>query len=157
MTDASVEAVGAGFWLRLRNEPSYAAFWILRIGFVVLPFWMGLDKFVKVLDPNWPGYLAPWIVGLLPVSAQTAMYVVGVVEMVAGILIAIKPRYAAYVVALWLAGIIVNFLTSAGYYDVALRDAGLLIAALALAQLASRYDRPLRAGNRAGHADHGDR
>lgn len=157
MTDAPAEAVGAGPWVRLRNEPAYAAFWILRIGFVVLPFWMGLDKFVKVLDPNWPGYLAPWIVGLLPVSAQTAMYVVGVVEMVAGILIAIKPRYAAYVVALWLAGIIFNFLTLSGYYDVALRDLGLLIAALALALLASRYDRPLRAGNRVGHADQGVR
>lgn len=144
MAGMSVHPVTVGVWSRVRHEPAYAAFWILRIGFVLLPFWMGLDKFVKVLDPDWPGYLAPWIVGLLPFSAQTAMYLVGVIEMVAGISIALKPRYAGYVVALWLAGIIVNFLTYSGYYDIALRDLGLLVAAVALARLASAYDAPLR-------------
>jgi hypothetical protein len=68
------------------------------------------------------------------------MLIVGVVEIVAGILIALKPRYAAYVVAFWLAGIIINLLTYPGFYDVALRDFGLLVAALALAQLAHTYD-----------------
>lgn len=139
----------AAFWTRLWSEPAFGAFWILRVGFVVLPLWMGIDKFINALT-DWPGYLAPWIVGLLPFSAQTAMYVVGVVEIVAGIAIAIKPRYASYVVALWLAGIIVNLLTYSGFYDVALRDFGLLVAALALARLAAQYDTPwgARAGDR---------
>lgn len=126
---------------RLRSEPALGAFWILRIGFVALPLWMGIDKFVNGLT-YWPDYLAPWIIGLLPFSAQAAMYVVGVVEIVAGVAIAVKPRYASYVVALWLAGIIVNLLTYSGYYDVALRDFGLLVAALALSRLAAQYDAP---------------
>ncbi len=123
---------------RARTEPAYGAFLILWVGFAVLPFVMGLDKFANLLT-NWEGYLAPWVVSLLPFSASTAMHLVGVVEIVAGILVALRPRYAAYVVALWLAGIIVNLLTYSGYYDVALRDFGLLLAALALARLASQY------------------
>jgi uncharacterized membrane protein YphA (DoxX/SURF4 family) len=130
-------------WARVRQDSAYGAFWILRVGFVILPLWMGIDKYVNGLT-DWPGYLAPWIVDLLPFSAQTAMYVVGAVEIVAGIAIALKPRYASYVVALWLAGIIVNLLTYSGYYDVALRDVGLLVAALALALLSASYDPPLR-------------
>lgn len=132
---------GEGLRSRMSSDPALAAFWILRIGFVVLPLWMGIDKFVNGLT-DWPAYLAPWIVDLLPFSAQTAMYVVGVIEIVAGIAVAIKPRYASYVVALWLAGIIVNLLTYSGFYDVALRDFGLLVAALALSRLAAVYDRP---------------
>lgn len=124
---------------RLRTDPGFAAFWILRIGFVALPLWMGIDKFLNALT-DWPGYLAPWIVDLLPMSAQTAMYIVGAIEIIAGIAIALKPRYASFVVALWLAGIIVNLLTYSGFYDVALRDFGLLVAALALACLAAQYD-----------------
>lgn len=128
-----------GLWQRARSEPAYGAFLLLRNGFVVLPILMGADKFINVMT-EWPGYLAPWIVALLPFSAQTAMYVVGVIEIVAGLAVAIKPRYAAYVVAAWLAGIIINLLTYSGFYDVALRDFGLLIAALALARLAAAYD-----------------
>lgn len=129
------------FGSRVRSDAGFAAFWILRAGFVALPLWMGFDKFVNALT-DWPGYLAPWVVALAPFSAQTTMYIVGVIEMVAGIAIAIKPRYASFVVALWLAGIIVNLLTYPGFYDVALRDFGLLVAALALARLASQYDTP---------------
>ena len=128
---------------RARSDPGYGAFLLLRVGFAVLPIWMGADKFANGLT-YWPHYLAPWIVGLLPFSAQTAMYVVGVIEIVAGIAVALKPRYAGYVVALWLAGIIVNLLTWSGFYDVALRDFGLLVAALAATQLARVYDPPLR-------------
>lgn len=133
----------SGMLTRAPNDPAYAAFWLLRVGFVVLPLWMGIDKFTKVLNADWPGYVAPWIVDLLPLSAQTAMYVVGGIEILAGILVALKPRYASYVVALWLAGIIVNLLTYSGFYDIALRDFGLLVAALALAWLSAVYDRPL--------------
>ncbi len=127
-------------WDRSVHEPAYAAYVLLHIGYVVLPLWMGIDKFAKVLNDDWPGYLAPWIVHLLPFSGQTAMYVVGAVEILAGIMVLIKPRYASYVVALWLAGIIVNLLTYSGFYDVALRDFGLLVGALALARLAAAYD-----------------
>lgn len=124
---------------RVRHDPAYASFVLLHVGYVVLPLLMGLDKFFNVLT-DWPGYLAPWLVDLLPFSAQTAMYLIGVVEILAAVMVAIKPRYAAYVVALWLAGIIVNLLTYSGFYDVALRDFGLLIGALALARLAAVYD-----------------
>lgn len=127
---------------RARTEPAYAAYVLLHVGYVVLPLLMGIDKYAKVLNTDWPGYLAPWAVHLLPFSAQTAMYLVGAVEVLAGVMVALKPRYAAYVVAAWLAGIIVNLLTYSGFYDVALRDVGLLIGALALARLAATYDRP---------------
>lgn len=129
-------------WARLRQEPAIGAFWVLRIGFVVLPLWMGIDKYFNTLT-DWPHYLAPWIVRLLPFSGQTAMYVVGAIEIVAGVAIALKPRYASYVVALWLAGIVVNLLSYSGFYDVALRDFALLVAALALALLSAVYDPPL--------------
>jgi hypothetical protein len=123
---------------RARSEPAYGAFLTLWAGFTVLPLVMGLDKFTNVLT-DWEGYLAPWLVALLPFSASFAMHVVGVVEVTAAVMVAIRPRLAAYVVALWLAGIIVNLVTYPGYYDVALRDVGLLLAALALARLASQY------------------
>lgn len=129
------------FLTRARQDSGLAAFWVLRLGFVVLPLLMGLDKFTNLLT-DWPGYLAPWLVALLPVSAQAAMYAVGVVEIVAGIAVALRPRLATWVVAAWLAGIIVNLLTYSGFYDVALRDVGLLVAAVALGLLARTYDRP---------------
>lgn len=139
---------------RAAQEPAYAAFWILRIGFVALPLWMGVDKYVDSLT-DWPHYLAPWIVDLSPFSAQTAMYVVGAVEVLAAILVALKPRYAAWVVVAWLAGIIINLLTWSGFYDVALRDFGLLIAAVALALLSRTYDGALpRADRRAASPTH---
>jgi uncharacterized membrane protein YphA (DoxX/SURF4 family) len=126
---------------RARTDPAYAAFLLLRIGFTVLPIVFGLDKFTNVLT-TWDAYLAPWIVDISPLSAHHTMLVVGLIEVVAGIAVAIKPRYAAYIVAAWLAGIIVNLLTYSGFYDVALRDFGLLVAALTLGRLASVYDPP---------------
>ncbi|PFG44912.1 hypothetical protein ATJ97_0186 [Georgenia soli] len=131
----------AGAQHHARTDPAYGAFALLRIGFTVLPIVFGLDKFTNVLT-NWEAYLAPWIVNLLPFTAHTAMMIVGVIEIVAGVLVALKPRYGAYVVALWLAGILLNLLTYTGFYDIALRDFGLLLAALTLGQLASVYDRP---------------
>ncbi|MEO7586559.1 MAG: hypothetical protein ABIS84_00875 [Arachnia sp.] len=136
---SSVVHPNDGVWDRIVHDPAYAAFVLLHVGYVVLPLWMGIDKFMNVLT-DWPGYLAPWVVAILPFSAQTAMHVVGAVEILAAIMVAIKPRYAAYVVALWLAGIIVNLLTYSGFYDVALRDFGLLVGALALGRLAAVYD-----------------
>jgi hypothetical protein len=112
---------------------------MLRAGFTVLPILFGLDKFANVLT-NWEHYLAPWIVRLIPLSAHQAMLVVGVIEIVAGVAVAVKPRYAAYIVAAWLAGIVINLVSYPGFYDIALRDFGLMLAALTLARLASVYD-----------------
>jgi uncharacterized membrane protein YphA (DoxX/SURF4 family) len=126
---------------RLRTDPAYQAFMLLRIAFTVAPILFGLDKFFNVMV-DWEQYLAPWINDLSPLSATHTMYAVGVIEIVAGLAVAIKPRYAAYIVAAWLAGIIVNLLTLSGYYDVALRDFGLMLGALTLARLASKYDPP---------------
>ena len=126
---------------RLRNDPVYQGYYLLRIGFAVAPILFGLDKFANLLV-DWEQYLAPWIVAILPMSALSAMYVVGVVEIIAGVIVAAKPRYGAYLVAAWLAAIIVNLLTYSGYYDIALRDFGLMVAALALARLAAEFDPP---------------
>jgi len=145
MTTATVHTpsrlVEPAFSDRLVADPAFQAFWLLRIAFTVAPIVFGLDKFANVLV-NWEKYLAPWIRDLSPLSATHTMYVVGVIEIVAGILVAIKPRYAACVVAAWLGGIIVNLLTYSGFYDVALRDFGLMLGALTLARLASIYDPP---------------
>ena len=112
------------------------AFLLLRTVFTIAPVAFGLDKFSGLLT-DWDQYLAPWVNDLVPGSAHQAMLLVGVVEIAAGVLVFIRPRLGGYVVALWLAGIIVNLLTLGDFYDVALRDFGLLVAALALARLAT--------------------
>jgi uncharacterized membrane protein YphA (DoxX/SURF4 family) len=111
------------------------AFVLLRTVFTIAPIAFGLDKFFGVLT-NWEQYLAPWVNDLVPGTAHQAMLAVGVVEILAGILVAVRPSIGAYVIVAWLAGIIVNLLTLGSYYDVALRDFGLLVGALALARLA---------------------
>jgi hypothetical protein len=111
------------------------AFLLLRTVFTVAPILFGLDKFVGLLT-DWEQYLAPQIDALIPGTAHQAMLAVGVVEVLAGILVAVAPRIGGYVVAAWLAGIIVNLLLIGDFYDVALRDFGLLVGALALARLA---------------------
>ena len=116
------------------------AYRLLRTLFVVAPILFGLDKFVGLLT-NWDQYLAPQIAALVPGTAHQAMFAVGVVEVLAGILVAIAPRIGAYVVAAWLAGIIVDLLLLGGHGDIALRDFGLLVSALALAQLAPGFAR----------------
>ena len=117
------------------------AFMLLRTVFTIAPIAFGLDKFAELLT-DWEQYLAPWINDIVQGSASTAMHLVGIVEIAAGIGVALKPRIFAYVVAAWLAGIIVNLLTYSGYYDIALRDFGLMLGALTLARLASVYDPP---------------
>jgi uncharacterized membrane protein YphA (DoxX/SURF4 family) len=126
--------VSADLTTRLK-DPTHQAFLLLRTVFTVAPILFGLDKFTNVMT-DWTTYLAPWIDGVVPGDAATAMHIVGVVEIAAGLLVAIAPRIGAYVVALWLAAIIVNLLTLSGFYDIALRDFGLLVGALALARLA---------------------
>jgi hypothetical protein len=120
-------------------DPAYQAFTLLRVGFTVAPILFGLDKFLDWLV-DWRIYLAPEINDLIPGNAHQAMLIVGVVEIVAGLVVAVRPRFGGYLVAAWLAAIIVNLLLQADFYDVALRDFGLLIGALALARLATAYD-----------------
>ena len=122
------------------TRPAYQAYQILHIGFIVAPLVAGLDKFTHFLT-NWDQYLAPVVAGLLPVSGHTFMLFVGIVEMTAAVLVAARPRIGAYVVAAWLFGIIVNLLLIPGYFDVALRDFGLLLGALAFARLSEGFDR----------------
>jgi len=118
-----------------QGDPARQAFVLLRTGFTIAPIVFGLDKFFNLLA-DWPVYLAPWVDRIVPGTAQQAMYAVGVIEIVAGLVVAFRPRWGAPLVAVWLAAIIVNLLILGNFYDVALRDFGLLIAALALAQLA---------------------
>ncbi|HEX5760684.1 MAG TPA: hypothetical protein VF121_15965 [Thermoanaerobaculia bacterium] len=119
---------------------SQQAFRILHFGFTVAPIVAGLDKFADILT-DWTRYLAPLFPQLLGVSPETFMLGVGVIEVVAGVLVAIKPRIGGYVVAAWLLGIIVNLLMLGEYFDVALRDLGLMLGALALARLAGDAER----------------
>ncbi len=113
-----------------------AAFFLLRTVFTVAPIVFGLDKFTNVLT-DWDHYLAPWINDIVPGNADQAMYIVGVIEIVAGLAVAWKPRFGGLLVAAWLAGVIVDLVTLGDYYDVALRDFGLLVGALALSALAA--------------------
>lgn len=121
------------------TTPSRQAFLLLRTVFTVAPILFGLDKFANVLT-DWPRYLAPGIDDLVPGTAQQAMYAVGVVEILAGVAVALIPRYGALLVAAWLAGIVANLLILGDYYDVAVRDFGLFVGALALARLAVAED-----------------
>ena len=111
------------------------AFRLLRTVFTIAPIAFGADKFAELLT-DWEQYLAPWINDLVPGTAHQAMLTVGVIEIVAGLLVAVRPEIGGYVVAAWLAGIMLNLVTMGEYLDVALRDFGLLVAALALARLA---------------------
>jgi hypothetical protein len=120
------------------DSPTYQAYLALRVGFVVAPILFGLDKFTNLLA-DWPTYLAPTIDRLVPGSAASAMLAVGVVEVVAGLVVAVRPKVGGYLVAAWLAGIIGNLLLLGDHYDIALRDLGLLLAALALARLATGF------------------
>ena len=121
-------------------DPAFQAFALLRIGFTVAPILFGLDKVLDWLV-DWRIYLAPEINDLVPGTAHQAMLAVGVIEIVAGLVVAVRPRFGGYLVAAWLGGIIVNLLLQADFYDVALRDFGLLLGALTLARLATAFDR----------------
>jgi hypothetical protein len=130
----------------LRN-PAFQGFALLRIGFTVAPILFGLDKFLDWLV-DWRIYLAPQFNDIIPGNAHQAMLAIGVIEIVAGLVVAVRPKFGGYLVAAWLGGIIVNLLVLADHYDVALRDFGLLLGALTLARLATAFDRPRTAGAR---------
>jgi hypothetical protein len=118
----------------VRSRPVLQAYQILHIAFTIAPIIAGLDKFTNWLV-DWSSYLSPLALMTLPVSGDTFMYIVGIVEIVAGLVVFLKPRYGGYLVAVWLWGIILNLLLVPGYFDVALRDFGLSLGALALARL----------------------
>ena len=120
------------------STPSYQAYQILHVGFVAAPVIAGIDKFLHLLV-NWDIYLAPAIARLSPIGGHGLMLAVGVIEIIAGLLVAIKPRIGAYVVAFWLWGIIINLLLIPNFFDVALRDFGLSLGALALARLSREF------------------
>ena len=121
----------------LRGDPVVQAFTLLRIAFTVAPILFGLDKFAGVLTDDWTRYLAPAFNDIIPGDASDAMHIVGVIEIIAGLVVAAAPRFGGLLVAGWLGGIIVNLLIVGGYGDIALRDFGLLLGALTLARLAS--------------------
>jgi len=120
------------------KDPAYSAYFALRTVFTIAPILFGLDKFFNLLPypHHWSMYLAGWIDNLVPGTADQLMHLVGVIEILAGVLVALAPRLGAWVVAAWLAGIIIDLVTGPGFYDVALRDFGLLVGAIALARLA---------------------
>jgi uncharacterized membrane protein HdeD (DUF308 family) len=121
------------------TRPAYQSYLLLLTGFAALPIIAGVDKFFHLLV-NWDQYLAPLATRILPVSGHTFMLAVGVIEIAAGLLVAFRPRIGAYVVALWLWGIIANLLLVPGFYDIAVRDFGLSVGALALARLSREFD-----------------
>lgn len=122
------------------SDPAFQAFTILRVGFTVAPILFGLDKFVEVMA-DWSTYLWSGVASVLPGTADQIMVAVGVVEILAGLLVAVRPRVGAWVVAAWLAGIIVDLLLLGDHLDIALRDVGLLLGALTLARLAAAFPR----------------
>jgi len=132
---------------RTTSNAAYQAYQILHVAFAAAPIAAGADKFFGLLA-NWDQYLAPAVSDVLGGHAHQFMLVVGVIEVIAGLGVAFKPRYFAYVVAAWLAGIIVNLLMCHAYYDIALRDFGLFLGALALGRLALTYDGPQSAAGR---------
>ncbi len=121
----------------LRRDAAAQAFMLLRITFTVAPILFGIDKFAEVMIGDWPKYLASEFNDVIPGTAQDAMYIVGVVEIIAGLVVFVAPRFGGLLVAGWLAGIIVSLLLVGGYGDIALRDFGLSLGALTLARLAS--------------------
>ncbi len=123
----------------LRRDPAAQAFMLLRITFVVAPILFGIDKFAEVMIDNWPKYLASEFNDILPGDGQDAMYIVGVVEIAAGLVVAVVPRFGGFLVAGWLAGIITSLLLVGGYADIALRDFGLLLGALTLARISMAF------------------
>jgi len=123
-----------------KRGEAYQAYRTLWLGFIAAPVLAGLDKFFNLLT-NWEQYLAPIAGHVIPVSPSAFMRTVGVVEIAAGFLVAVRPRIGAYVVAAWLLGIILNLLLIPGYFDVALRDFGLFLGAIALARLGAIYNK----------------
>jgi hypothetical protein len=126
----------------LKRDPAAQAFVLMRITFTVAPILFGIDKFANVLTGNWTRYLSTEFNDIIPGTAGDAMHIVGVVEIVAGLVVLVAPLFGGLLVAAWLGGIILNLLLVGGYGDIALRDFGLLLGALTLSRLASAFSSP---------------
>jgi hypothetical protein len=124
-----------------QDKPVQQAYALLHLAFTIAPIVAGLDKFTNLLV-DWSDYLAPFVLNLSPVSGDVLMYIVGVIEIAAGVVVFLRPRFGGYLVAVWLWGIILNLLLFPGFFDVALRDFGLSLAALALARLSTGLGKP---------------
>jgi hypothetical protein len=122
------------------SRHAHEAYGLLHLAFVIAPVVAGLDKFFHLLT-DWDKYVAPIVARVLPVSVRTFMTLVGIIEIGAGLLVLLRPRLGGYVVAAWLVGIVFNLILTGGYLDVALRDVGLCLAALALARLSLEHDK----------------
>jgi hypothetical protein len=140
MSATTIHETRPAIQARAASSPAHQAYQILRLAFTVAPIVAGLDKFLHLLT-DWDKYLPPFVNGLVGGRGHELMLVVGVIEVVAGIGVALRPRLFAWVVAAWLGVIIVNLLLVGGYLDIALRDFGLLLGALALGRLSAEYDR----------------
>jgi hypothetical protein len=139
MTNATVSSIPTRTGESQSADYARQAYQILRFAFIVAPIAAGADKFFHLLV-NWDQYLAPMVNRMLGGHGHEFMLAVGVIEIVAGLGVAFKPRIFSYVVAAWLLGIICNLLAIPGYFDVALRDVGLMLGALALGRLSQRFD-----------------
>ena len=139
---AQAPAAGVQVQDRAWGDSRFQAFTLMRLGYTVLPIAMGIDKFFNAMV-SWPQYLAGWIDDIAPGTAQQFMYFVGAVEILAGLIVLLKPRYGAYVVAAWLAGIVINLFSTGNWWDIGVGDFGLMLGALALGRLAAYYDPPL--------------
>jgi uncharacterized membrane protein YphA (DoxX/SURF4 family) len=147
----AIATTARGFLRARMKDDVHQSFVILRSAFTIAPILFGLDKFFNIMV-EWPQYLAPWINDLVPGDAQSFMYVVGVIEIIAGVVVAFAPHLGGYLVAAWLSGIVVNLLTGEPphHYDIALRDVGLALAALGLARMATglrAWSTDVRQGN----------
>lgn len=137
MTDTQPFPVSGG--TIVPKTPAYRAYLLLRNGFTALPILAGVDKFTHWLV-NWDQYLAPAIARSLPMDAHAFMQLVGIIEIMVGVIVGVAPRIGGYLVAGWLWGIIINLLLIPGYLDIALRDVGLSLGAIALARLATQRE-----------------
>lgn len=123
-----------------KTGPEYQAYALLYAAYIIAPIIAGIDKFFHYLV-DWDAYVSPAYASLVGGNVPAMMKGVGIFEIAAGILVALKPRWGGVVVALWLWAIIVNLLLIPGFYDIALRDFGLSLGALALARLAAGFGR----------------
>lgn len=120
------------------GDKGYQAFRILQVAFVIAPIIAGLDKFFYLLT-NWSNYLSPLVLQIVNNHDRGFMMVAGVIEIIAGIGVIFKPKIFAYIISLWLLGIVINLLITGHYFDIALRDIGLLLAAFSLGKLSQKY------------------
>jgi uncharacterized membrane protein HdeD (DUF308 family) len=121
------------------HTPSQQAYLLLHTILTIAPILAGADKFFHVLA-DWDKYVSPLMASLSPVPVHTLMLVAGVVEIAAGLIVYFRPRFGGWLVAAWLWAIILNLLAFPAYLDIALRDLGLSVAAVALARLSIDFD-----------------